>query len=229
VSVRSRAAFATGVAGLVGATLLLSGRFEGSAVVVLLFVWVARVAPAASLLDAGPLVASGAGRSLRTLGAYAPAWTLVVATGLVRAGGGALADVRGANAVAGLAIARGSPATVAGVWLCLLAGVIATSSWPSLEVATAAPAGTVGLAAPPPPAVRLAVLGALAQVGLLAALFVGPQVRTATDGVWWGASIVVLAAAAWFLRRYSGHRLMPVLATGLAGLGLVLALLGGAP
>ncbi|MFY9588284.1 MAG: hypothetical protein WAT66_12595, partial [Actinomycetota bacterium] len=62
MTARSRVAFASGAAGLVGATLLLSGRFDGSVALALLFAWGARVAVDASLVDAGPILASGAMR-----------------------------------------------------------------------------------------------------------------------------------------------------------------------
>lgn len=228
MTARSRVAFASGAAGLVGATLLLSGRYDGSVVTALLFTWGARVAADASLVDAGPVLASGALRRLAQQASFAPAWALIVGAGVVRAGSSALADLRGANGVAGLAVARGEVLSVAGAWCALLAGAIAIAARAANGVETAAPRGSAGRVVSPASLRRLDAGGALAQAVLLATLFFGPQITETADAVWWGAGVAVLAAAAWEGRGFAPRRGAPI-AFALAAAGLALMLVGGTP
>ena len=228
VSARRRVAFASGVGGLIGAALLLSGRFDGNVALALLFAGAARAAAAAALIDAGPIVAGGAQRSLARHVAFAPAWVLVVATGVVRAGSAALSDARGANAVAGLAIARGEIVTVIGVWLALAAGMIALASRTRLGVELASSDGTTGRVVVPSSLARLEIGAVVVQAALLVTLFAGPQVTGGSDGVAWGLGIAGLAAIAWFARDVEVPH-APKVAAGLAAIGLVLAIAGGAP
>lgn len=228
MTARSRVAFASGAAGLVGAALLLSGRFDGSAALALLFAWGARVAVDASLVDAGPILASGAARRLAQQMSFAPAWALVIGAGIVRAGSSALADLRGVNGVAGLAVARGDVLSVAGAWCALVAGALAIASRATNGVETAAPGGAVARVVPPVSLRRLDAGGALAQAGLLATLFFGPQISEATDVVWWAAGVAALSVAAWEGRRITIRHAAPI-AAGLAAAGLALMLIGGVP
>jgi hypothetical protein len=228
VSVRSRVAFASGVAGLVGATLLLTGRFEGSAVLALLFAWGARVAADASLLDAGPILAARALRRLADHASFAPAWAFVVAAGVVRAGSSGLGDLRGANRVAGLALARGHTISVAGAWCALIAGAVAIAARSAPGAETSGPIGAVGRVVPPVALRRLEAGAVLAQAALLATLFFGPQVSTATDALWWIAGVATVAVIAWESPRVHFRRLA-ALAAALAAAGLALVLAGGTP
>jgi hypothetical protein len=228
VNARSRVAFASGVGGLIGAALLLSGRFDGNVALALLFAGAARVAVAATLVDAGPIVAAGAHRSLARHVAFAPAWVLVVATGVVRAGSAALSDARGANAVAGLAIARGEIVTVIGVWLALAAGIIALASRTRIGAETPADVGASGRVVVPSSLDRLEVGAVVAQAALLMTLFAGPQVSVGNDGVPWVIGVAGLAAIAWFARDIELPH-APKIAAALAAIGLVLAIAGGAP
>jgi hypothetical protein len=228
VSARSRVAFASGVGGLIGAALLLSGRFDGNVALALMFAGSARVAAAATLIDAGPIIAGGAQRSLARHVAFAPAWVFVVATGVVRAGSASLSDARGANSVAGLAIARGETVTVIGVWFAIAAGIIALASRTRIGVVLASSDGTTGRVVVPPSLDRLEIGAVLVQAALLVTLFAGPQVAQGSDGVAWGLGIAGIAAIAWFARDVEvAHA--PKIAAGLATIGLVLAIAGGAP
>lgn len=229
MSVRSRVAFASGAAGLAGAALLLSGRFDGSVVAVLLLLWAARTAPAAALSDAGPLSAQWATRELARHLWLAPTWALVVATAAVRAGSADLADLRGAHAVAGLALARGEPLTVIGQWLALTAGVAAAAGFARVQFETGAPAGAVGRVATPAPLGRLGLAAVAGQVILLTALFAGPEVNGPPELFWWADVAIVLGAVVWLSHQWALGRLVPALTAAAASLGLVLAIVGGAP
>jgi len=228
VSARSRVAFASGAGGLIGATLLLSGRVDGSIVLALLFVGAARVAAPATLVGAGPVLAGGAYRSLAQLIAFAPAWVLVAATGVVRAGSAALSDARGANAVAGLAIARGQAATVAGAWFAIAAGIVAIASRVPIGAETESGAGTTGRIVVPATLKRLEAGAVIAQAALLVTLFAGPHVTGFGDGVSWILGLAGLAGIAWFARDVE-LRNAPLIAAVLAAVGVALAIAGGAP
>jgi hypothetical protein len=228
VSARSRVAFASGVGGLIGAALLVSGRFDGNVALALLFVGAARAARAATLVDAGPVVASGAHRSLARQIAFAPAWVLVVAAGVVRAGSAALSDARGANAVAGLAIARGETVTVIGVWLAVAAGIVALASRSPIGAETASSAGASGRVVVPSSLERLEIGAVIAQAALLVTLFAGPQITVGSDGVSWVLGIAGLVGIAWFARDIDVP-LAPKIAAALAAAGLALVIAGGAP
>lgn len=228
MSVRSRVAFAAGAAGLVGATLLLSGRAEGSVALALLLATAARAAAPATLVDGGAILASGAVRSLGKHVSFAPAWALVLVVGTLRAGSGGIGDARGANAVAGIALARGPALSIIGAWLAAAAGAIALASRTSIGVETAAGAGATGRVTPPGAVRRLEAAGVLAQAAVLVTLFAGPQVTGALDAVWWAAGISGLAAFAWRARELDLANASGI-AAALAGAGVVLGLLGGAP
>lgn len=227
MSARSRLAFATGVGGLIGAALLLSGRFDGSVALVLLLAVAARVAVAATLVDAAPSVAAGAHSSIVRHAAFAPAWVLIVATGVVRAGSAVLSDARGANAVAGLAIARGDAATVIGVWLALAAGIMVLADRTGIGVETIAGEGGTARVAPSS-LDRLEIAAVVAQAALLVTLFAGPQVTGGLDAVPWVVGIAGLGGIAWFARDMNVPK-APIIAAALAAVGLGLAIAGGAP
>ena len=215
MSVRSRVAFASGVAGLAGAALLLSGRFDGSIVAALLFVFAARVAVPASVAD----VRSSASSALSRHASFAPAWALIAAAGIVRAGSASIADARGANAIAGLAVARGSVLTVAGVWFAVAAGLVVIASRSSIR----------GESTEDPVSLQRLEIGAvIAQAALLVTLFAGPHVTEALDAVSWVAGIGALGAIAWVARDKKVTS-APVVAAVLSAVGLALTLAGGAP
>jgi hypothetical protein len=229
VSLRARVAFASGVAGSVGAVLLLAGRFEGTVVLAFAFAWAARLAPAATMMGAGPILAGGAARALWNQLCFAPAWALIVGIGALRAGSVELVDVRGANAVAGLALARGPVLTVLGVWCALAAGAAAVGSSTPMGAETAAPQNARGVVAVPPPLRRLEAAGALAQIALLVTLFAGPQIDAPADTVWWITGAVALAVGAIVVRTLGARFAAPAVSGAAAAIGLALVLLGGAP
>lgn len=214
-------AFATGVAGLAGATLLFTGRFDGSVVLALLFIGAARAAVPASLVDAASVVSAVATRTLAQQISFAPAWALIVAAGAVRAGSPALADARGANAVAGLAITHGNVVAVVGAWSAIAAGIVAIASRTPLEEETAS--GVV-----PPTLQRLEIGAVLGQAALLVTLFAGPQVTAGVDAVPWLVGIVVVASVAWVARRTRIPN-AALAAFALAAVGLGASIAGGAP
>jgi hypothetical protein len=215
VSARSRIAFASGVGGLAGATLLLSGRFDAGVVVALLFVGGARAAAPASVLDADRASSLPATRSLTSQMWLAPSWALIVAAGVVRAGSPALADARGANAAAGLAIGNGDPFAVAGAWFAVAAAVVAIASGPLLEDV-------------PPSVQRLEIGAVLGQALLVVTLFAGPQIVEGLDAVPWVAGIAVAALVAW-AARHIRVPYAPQVAFALAAVGLGATIAGGAP
>jgi hypothetical protein len=204
-------ALASGVAAFAGAALLLAGRIDGSVLTVLALLLAAR----AAALAASPGVA-GVSRALGRHAALVPAWVGVLVVAVVRAGSERVADVRGANAVAGLAIARGGALLVAGVWAAALAGIVAIA---------ASDAGVPIVAGPV--ARRLEAVAALGQVAFVVAMFAGPSVSRATDVVPWVLGAVVVGAAAWFGARVARWDRAAAVAAALATLGVVLALAGG--
>lgn len=167
----TRIAGAVGGAALAGAGLLLSGRANGSIVTVLVLIASARAAATVLEPVLGP-------RTLSAHVALVPAWVGLVVVGAARAGSPLLEDVRGANAVAGLAVGHGSAAMVAAVWLALVAAVGATAA--SVRRTSLGSAGA-----------RLDVVAVALQIVLVVTLFAGPHVRTLGDvTVWTGASVV---------------------------------------
>jgi hypothetical protein len=227
VNVRARVAFATGVAGLAGAMLILTGRIDGSVALALLFASGARAAAAGTLMGGGPLLADQASRSLGQQARFAPAWALVAIAGAIRAGSASLADARGANAVAGLAIARGPALTVVGMWLAVAAGAVAIVSYTSIGVRTAS-ADAPGIVAVPVALRRLEVAAVVAQAALLVTLFAGPQVIDPADAAWWVAGIGTIVALAWKARKMPS-RDATLMAIAAAVGAVVLSLVGGAP
>ena len=231
MSVRSRVAFASGAAGVVGATLLISGRYEGSIVLALLLAVSIRTAALGVLVGAGPILAGGAARALRARAWLAPAWAIALAAVVARTGSTALADVRGGNAVIGPALFNGPALTVAGTWLAFAAAGIALIARTPIGAETAAGQAAAGRVVPPAAVTRLEAIGVLAEAALIVSLFIGPQVVDGVDAAWWAGGIVALLAAAWYGRRV---RLLmpfslPVVAGAIATGGLVLVSLGGKP
>lgn len=229
MSVRSRIAFASGVAGAVGAALLLAGRFEGSVVLALLLAFSIRTASLGALVDAGPILAAGALRGLRGRVWLAPVWALSVAAAVARAGSTELVDVRGANSVAGPALAYGPVITVVGSWLAFGAVLLALIS--SVELGAETSGAAAGRVEAPATLRRLEGFGVLAEAALIVSLFIGPQIVDGPDGVWWAVGIVALVSAAWYARRVRlpATAYMPALPVSLAAVGLALVLIGGAP
>jgi hypothetical protein len=221
VIARSRVAFATGVAGLAGATLLLTGRFDGSVVVALLFVGAARAAAPACLVHAAPVVSAAATRALAQQISFAPAWGLIVAAGAVRAGSSALTDARGANAVAGLAVTHGDVVAVVGAWFAIAAGMVAIASRSPLE-------GETAFGVVPPTLQRLEIGAVVGQAALLVTLFAGPQVSAGLDAVPWVVGIAAAASVAWAARRTRIPN-AALAAFALAAIGLGATIAGGAP
>ncbi len=229
MSVRSRVAFASGVAGAVGAALLLSGRFEGSVVLALLLAFSIRTASLAALVDAGPILAAGAVRGLRGRVWLAPVWALSAAAAVARAGSPELDGLRGANTVAGPALAYGPTITVAGSWLAFGAAILALITWVELGAETAG--ATPGRVEAPSPVRRLDGIGVLAEATLVVSLFLGPQVVDGLDAAWWVGGIIPVAGAAWYARRtrLPDIAYLPALPASLAATGLALVLVGGTP
>lgn len=187
--------------------MLLAGRLDGSALVVLVLLLAARAAPVA--VSTEPPAVWALAMQMRLV----PAWIGVLAVGLVRAGSVQMADVRGANAVAGLAVARGSVVAVAAAWFALVAAtiVIAAPGW-------RADAGA---------ARRLEIVAIAGQILLIVTLFAGPQVRAWTDAIPWVAASAVGAAAGWKGASVVGAEWAPRAATVLAALAFGLVLVGG--
>ena len=229
MSVRSRVAFASGVAGAVGAALLLTGRFEGSVVLALLLAFSIRTASLATLVDAGPILAAGAVRGLRGRIWIAPVWALSAAAAVARAGSPELDGLRGANAIAGPALAYGPAITVAGSWLAFAAAALALIWWVELGAETSGSAP--GRVEAPSPVRRLDAIGVLAEAALLVSLFFGPQVIDGADAAWWVGGVISLAVAAWYSRRVKlpDMAYLPAVPVALAAVGLTLTLVGGSP
>lgn len=228
MGLRARVALASGAAAAAGAGLLLSGRVAGSALTALLLAGVARAAPAASVLEAGPVAGALAHRTLLRQAALAPAWALVLAAGAYRAGSADLGDIRGAHAVAGLALARGDALGVAGAWLGLLAIGAAALAAGLPGMRSEAGPGRAGALAVPEAVRRLDALALALQSVLAAALFAGPHVAGASDVLPWAAVAGGLALAAWRAGAFLGTRREVPLAAGAAGaLSLALVLAGG--
>ena len=231
MSVRSRIAFASGAAGAVGTALLLSGRYEGSAVLALVLAFSIRTGALGALAGGGPVIAGEAVHALRARTWLAPAWAVAMATAIVRTGSSELADLRGANAVIGPALFNGPTVTVVGTWLAFAGATLALVAWTPVGAETAAPPSSVGRVVAPTSVVRLDAAGVLAEAALIVTLFVGPQVVDGIDAVWWAGGIVALVAAAWYGRR---SRLVvpfsvPAAAGAIATAGLILVVAGGQP
>lgn len=229
MDLRARVALASGAAGAVGAGLLLAGRLAGSLVAALVLASIARAAPAAALLESGSLASAVAARALRRQAVLAPAWALAVAAATYRAGSSELVDVRGAHAVAGVALARGSGFAVAGAWLVLVAVAVAVAGAGTAGVRTEAHRGHAGVVAVPTAAVRLSWLAAAVQALLGAALVAGPRVGAPGDVVPWvlagGPILFIVSRGAAIGARPE----IPPLALAAGALGLALALVGGRP
>jgi len=205
---------ASGAAAAAGAALLLVGRIEGSILVAVALAVVARTAA----LTASP-AEPAAVRSRARQGAVVPVWIGIVVVAAVRAGSPTLADVRGANAVAGLAIARGDVLMVVAVWCAVAAGVLA--------IASPMPRARIAAATFPWSRLELVALGL--QALALASLFAAPTVRSAGDVVWWVASTVVVLIAVGVAGRLARWDVATPIATVIALAGVVLALAGGRP
>lgn len=204
-----RASVASGVAGAAGAALLLSGRLDGSVIVAVVLLIAARAAAAASCDEP-----AAAQHSFARQAAFVPAWIGVASVGMLRAGSLGLADVRGANAVAGLAIARGEPATVAAVWFALLAGAVAL--------------GGSGMLVTTGSARILEALAILGQAVLLIELFAGPQLNGARDLLPWTVGAVGAALVVRFVPERARSAWTPRAAGALAVVAVGLVVVGGA-
>jgi len=214
VSVRSRVAFATGVAGLAGAVAVLVGRADANIGLLLLLA----MAPVAGATGVAVAASQGASVVPARIVRFTPAWALVAAAGAIRAGSGSFSDVRGANAVAGIALARGPVVSVAGAWLALIAGVIALAGTVRSK---GAGGGSMVLRA-------LETGGGVALGVFLGGLFAGPQVRAVSDAIWWAAVVVVAGLISWRARDLDLPDLW-VAAMLLAAAGLALTIAGGSP
>jgi hypothetical protein len=207
-----RAALASGAAGAVGCILLLTGRYPGTLATALLLALATRAAATAGAVAFD----RDAARDLGVQGAFVPVWALAASAAAVRAGSAFMADVRGAHAVAGLAIVRGPATAVVGAWACTaaLTAAIAAAGTPS-------DGGT-------PVLERLSRLAVALQAALVASFFAGPQVRRAGDAVPWVATIALVALGARLLGRERAARTgVAWAAAGLAAAGLALTLAGG--
>lgn len=204
-----RTAYASASAGAGAFALLLAGRFSGTLATLLILALATRVAGA---------VASGEDDDSFRLQAYVtPAWALAIGAAAFRAGSAALADVRGANAVAGLAVARGPLLTVIGCGACV-AGLICA-------IAVTAPAKRSLVTAAP----RLALLGTAAQVALAVAAFAGPSIAEPVDAAAWAGGVLGVAVIAGAVRNALATKITVPGANLLALAGLVLVVAGGRP
>ncbi|MFN2613488.1 MAG: hypothetical protein ABR552_01545 [Actinomycetota bacterium] len=213
--INPRAAASLGVASLVGATSLLVGSMDGSVVLVLVLVLAAR---------AGALAASPqeprAQLALARQSALVPAWAGVAIAAMVRAGSAQIPDLRGANAVAGLAIARGPVLLVVAAWAGVVAALLALigsevgASFGGLTAAT----GSAGV---------LEVLALVAQAAFVITLFAGPQIRGLSDIGPWIVGAAAVAEALWFGRRFGARAWVPRAATAFAVVAVACALAGG--
>lgn len=239
-----RLAFASAAASAGACVLLLTGRLEGTALLALLLACAARAAAAAVSLGGGPLADALAIRSLRRQALFAPAWGLALGAALFRGGSAVLGDLRGAHAVLGLPLARGTAAAVAGAWLALAAGVIAAAGPGLGRPEAAGPPGARAALPDDPGALTVEALALGAQVGVLAALFAGPQVTGVGPAIVWMLSLALLivSAAAMALPSARLGALTPLLrvppalrprapvaAAVLGAAGLALMLAGGRP
>lgn len=190
-----------------------------------------RTASLASLVGAGPILAADAVRGLRRRAWLSPVWAIAIAVAVVRSGSSELLDVRGAHAVAGLALARGPAITVAGTWLAFIGTLLALVAWSPLGTETAGSPAARGRVEAPVPTRRLEAIGIVAEAALVVTLFMGPQIVEGTDAVWWVVGIGALVGGAWLARRFR----LPEPASrqpapgALAVAGLVLVLIGGPP
>lgn len=214
--IHPRIALASGLAAAVGAGLLILGRIEGSLVAVVALVLAARAAP---------LSAAGSPTAVRALARHVetiPAWVALVVVATLRAGSPVLADIWGANGVAGLALARGSAATVAAAWAAAIACLLAIA-------VPAVGRGALPLSADPPWR-QLEAIAVGLQVVVVAGVSAGPQVLGAVDVVpWIVATLVgaVLVAAGGIAA--TGARAMQRSSLVLAVMAVVLAIGGAAP
>lgn len=231
MSVRSRVAFASGAGAAVGSLLLLSGRYEGSVVLLVLAVVAVRTAGLGTLVGGGPILAADGVRALRGRALLAPSWALAAAAAVARAGSTAVVDVRGVNAVVGPGLFYGPALTVAGTWLACAAAVLAIVARPQIGVETGGGAGIAGRVVMPAAVGRLDVLGVIAEAALVVSLFLGPQIVDAPDATWWVAGIAVVLGIAWLSRRIRPPLpyTIPALAAAAGVTGLALVLLGGRP
>lgn len=232
----ARVSFAAGAAAVAGAASLLAGGVGGSAIAATLLACAARAASSGARLGAGPVTSALAARSLERQSLFAPAWAFALAAGIARAGSADLADIRGANAVAGLALAHGRPAAVAGAWLALAAGALALAGPGFGPVRTAGSRGRSGIVRSEPLLGRLEMLALAAQGALLATLFAGPQATRGLDAVVWVAALagiggVVALTASVAPRGVSvlARSEAPAVAAALGASGLALVLAGGVP
>jgi hypothetical protein len=209
MTLAGRTAFASAAAGAGSFALLLAGRFSGTLATLLIL--------ALAIRAAGGAAAGEDDASFKLQAFVVPAWAIAIAAAAYRAGSGALVDVRGAHAVAGLSVARGPALTVVGCGLCL-AGLICA-------IAVSAPAKRSLVSAAP----RLAMLGSIAQVALAVAAFIGPAVAEPVDAASWigGAAGVAIAAGA--IRNSLAPKISLPAANLLALVGLVLVVVGGRP
>jgi hypothetical protein len=209
----ARATIAAGAAAAAGAGLLLTGRIDGSVITALALVLVVRAVAGVVALEP-----AHAARAVSRQFTTAPVWIAIVVVGSLRAGSVHLADVRGANAVAGLAIAQGEVVAVIAAWVAVVAAVLAISGGAGIGGAYR---GTV---APSVPFARLDATGAVLQALLVVTLFAGPQVRGAPDVGVWVAGVVGVGAAAVLARRIARWDRADALAWLLGGAALMLAL-----
>lgn len=175
-----RACLIVSAAAATGAILGLLGRIELSVPAAILLLLLSRAAAFAATTE--PPAARFGGSVAATI----PAWILVASTAVLRANAPGLNEVRGANAVAGLALTHGEPVVVAACWLALLAGIVALAgSMPARRPSAGAP-----------PAMQAELLSAAGLVLFLVCLFAGPQVVGVADLLPWVVGSLAVGAAA---------------------------------
>ncbi|HEX9776088.1 MAG TPA: hypothetical protein VGB83_10985 [Actinomycetota bacterium] len=208
-----RLTLAIGSAAAAGAIAMLSGRVDGSALLAVLLVVVARAAALSVVADSG-VAARATGRdhtlTLAWIGILAIAATLAETTGL--------AAMRELHTTDGPALAGGRPLAVVAAWLAVVAALVATGR-------STRASGPVSEA--PTPFSRLEALAWVLQLWLVVALFIGPNVGAWRDAVPWAAGIVGLGALGLLARPWLRWEVVDRLAVALAGAGLILASIGG--
>jgi hypothetical protein len=150
-------------------------------------------------------------RALAGITATVPAWVGLMIVAAIRAGSPDLADVRGGNAVLGIAVAHGPVLLIAASIAAGVAGVLAiAAAWAPLEDHP----------------MRLALIGIGLQLWLVVTVVAGPQVSAGTDVVPWIAAALVLGVALFAGLKWIATEWMPKMATLAAVVAVTLAVVG---
>jgi len=213
VLIHPRVALASGLAAAAGAIIVILGRLDGSVLLVAALAVGCRAAALAASSE--PFAAASLARQV----AVAPVWAGLAVVAAMRAGTVMVDGVRGAHAVAGVGLLRGDPLTVAALWTAGVAALLALLA-PSLRervLVTGAPAN------------RLEAVAIAVQVSVIVALLAGPQVTGVADLIPWALAVVAIGSVVVVGRRIASIERAGSVAVVLAGIAVVLALVGEAP